>query len=82
MATIGVKPTNMKIYEIVFSFLDPTKAMGTFTAETEEDAVEKLKENIGPHVQELEIVSVEYKGELDELENEVTPASSNKQLLN
>lgn len=70
----------MKIYEIVFSFLDPTKAMGTFTAETEEEAVKKLKENIGPHVKELEIESVEYKGEMEDLE--VSPASSNKQLLN
>lgn len=80
MAITGARLTNMKIYEIVFSFLDPTKAMGTFTAETEEEAVNKLKENIGPHVKELEVESVTYRGEADDLE--VNPASSNKQLLN
>lgn len=68
-----------KIYEIVFSFLDPTQAMGSFAADSEEDAINKLKENIGPHVQQLTIDSVECKGELDDEESLI--AAPKKQLL-
>lgn len=52
----------MKIYQIVFSFLDPSKAMGTIMAETPEEAVEKLKKDIeenSPSISNIEIISVE-----------------------
>ena len=51
----------MKIYEIVFSFMDPSKAMGTVMADSEEEAIEKIKSDIAensPGITNLEIISV------------------------
>lgn len=52
----------MKIYQITFSFLDPSRAMGTIMADTPEEAVEKLKAEIeanSPSISDLTIESVE-----------------------
>lgn len=52
----------MRIYQIVFSFLDPTKAMGTIMAESPEEAIEKLKKDIeenSPSISDIEVISVE-----------------------
>lgn len=52
----------MKVYQIVFTFLDPSRAMGTIMADTPEEAVEKLKADIeanSPGIENLKIESVE-----------------------
>jgi hypothetical protein len=52
----------MRVYQIVFSFLDPSKAMGTIMAESEEEAISKLKSDIeenSPGIGDIEIISVE-----------------------
>lgn len=48
----------MKVFEIVFSFLDPSKAMAQISADTKEEAVEKLMEEINanaPTIRDVEI---------------------------
>lgn len=49
----------MSLYQITFSFLDPTTAMGTVTANTEEEAINILKAQVESKVQNLTIDSVE-----------------------
>lgn len=49
----------MKLFEITFSFLDPTKAVGTFAAESEEEAINNLKAQLEGQVERLEIEAVE-----------------------
>lgn len=49
----------MALYQITFSFLDPTTAMGTVTANSEEEAINILKAQIESKVQNLTIDSVE-----------------------
>ena len=49
----------MALYQITFSFLDPTTAMGTVTANNEEEAINILKAQIESKVQNLTIDSVE-----------------------
>lgn len=49
----------MKFFEITFSFLDPTKAVGTFAAESEEEAINNLKAQLESQVERLEIEAVE-----------------------
>lgn len=49
----------MKLYSITFSFLDPTKAMGTIAANSEEEAVNNLKAQLEGKVESLVIESVE-----------------------
>lgn len=49
----------MKLFEITFSFLDPTKAVGTFAAESEEEAINNLKAQLEGNVERLEIESIE-----------------------
>ena len=49
----------MKLFEITFSFLDPTKAVGTFAAESEEEAINNLKAQLESQVERLEIEAVE-----------------------
>ncbi len=51
----------MKLYEIVFTFLDPSQAMGTVMADSAEEAIEKIKNDIAensPGIEDLKIVSV------------------------
>lgn len=36
----------MKLYQVVFTFLDPSKAMGTVAANSEEEAKEKIRADI------------------------------------
>ena len=51
----------MKIYEVTFSFLDPAKAVGKIIANSPEEAIEKIKEDIkntSPDVQDFEVLSV------------------------
>lgn len=65
----GRKPTDdaedkqptARMYEVVFSFLDPSRAVGTVLAETPEQAAEKIKEDLlanCPHLQDLQILEV------------------------
>lgn len=49
----------MTVYQITFSFLDPTTAIGTVTANSEEKAINILKAQIESKVQNLTIDSVE-----------------------
>ena len=49
----------MALYQITSSFLDPTTAMGTVTANSEEEAINILKAQIESKVQNLTIDSVE-----------------------
>ena len=52
----------MKIYQIVFTFKDPSKAMGTIMAESPELAIEKIKADIAensPGITDFEVLSVE-----------------------
>jgi len=49
----------MALYQITFSFLDPTTAMGTISANSEEEAINILKSQIESKVQNLTIDSVE-----------------------
>lgn len=49
----------MALYQITFSFLDPTTAMGTVTASSEKEAINILKAQIESKVQNLTIDSVE-----------------------
>ena len=51
----------MKIYEIVFTFKDPSKAMGTIMADSAEEAIEKIKADLAensPSITDFEVVSV------------------------
>jgi len=48
----------LKIFEIVFSFLDPSKAMAQISAETKEEAVEKLMDEIATHASTIKDVEV------------------------
>jgi hypothetical protein len=48
----------MNLYQIVISFLEPTQAVVTIGADTQEEAIQKLREEAEPQVSGLEIVSV------------------------
>ena len=54
----------MKLYQIVISFLEPAQAVVTIGADTEEEAVRKIREEAEQQVQGLEIVSVVEIGEI------------------
>lgn len=59
----------MKIYEVIFTFLDPSKAVGKIMADSPEEAVEKIKADImanSPDVQDFEVVSVTEVAEVSE----------------
>lgn len=59
----------MKIYEVIFTFLDPSKAVGKIIANSPEEAVEKIKADItanSPNVQDFEVVSVTEVAEVSE----------------
>lgn len=49
----------MSLYQITFSFLDPTTAMGTISAASEEEAINILKAQLESQVQGLTIDSIE-----------------------
>jgi hypothetical protein len=59
----------MKVYEIVFSFLDPTQAMGTIEADSPEEAVNKLRaqlEEASPAIKDLIIESIKEVADVPE----------------
>lgn len=52
----------MKIFQITFSFLDPSKAVGNVIAESAEEAIEKIKNDIATHtpgISDIEILDVQ-----------------------
>lgn len=57
----------MKLFQITFTFKDPTTAMGTFAANSEEEAVNNLKAQLEGQVEDLVIT------EIEELEAEFEP---------
>jgi ribosomal protein L20A (L18A) len=64
----------MKIYEITFSFMDPSKAMGTIAANSPEEAVEKIKADIAensPGIEDFKVISIK---EVAEVPEELSPA--------
>lgn len=50
-----------KMYQVTFSFLDPSKAVGTILAETPEEAIEKIKEDLEANstIQNFEVLEVQ-----------------------
>jgi len=51
----------VKIYEIVFKFMDPSTAMGTIAADSAEEAIEKIKADLAensPGITDFEVVEV------------------------
>lgn len=74
----------MKLYEITFSFDEPCNAIGTFSAESEEAARKKLFDVAGDTVKNLEIISIVFKGEIDDQSTITAPATGApaNQLLN
>ena len=54
----------MKLYQIIISYLEPTQAVITLPGDSQDDALERLKKEIEPQVQSLEIVQVIEVGEI------------------
>lgn len=48
----------MNLYQIVISFMEPSQAMVTIGAETQEEAIQKLREEAEQQVSGLEIIQV------------------------
>jgi ribosomal protein L20A (L18A) len=52
----------LKVYQITFTFLDPSKAVAEIIANNEEDAKEKLLEEMNTYaaqIKDIEIISIE-----------------------
>lgn len=50
------------MYQITFSFLDPSRAVGTVLAETPEEAIEKIKGDIEsncPQIRDFTVIEVQ-----------------------
>lgn len=50
-----------RMYQVTFSFLDPSRAVGTVLAETPEEAVEKIKGDIEancPQIKDFTVIEV------------------------
>jgi len=64
----------LKLYQIIISYLEPTQAVITLPGDTQEEALEHLKKEIEPQVQNLEIVQIievgDIKGDPDAPEEE------------
>lgn len=73
MATTGVKPIS-KTFNITFSFTDRVTMGGNFQADSEEEALEFVEEEIGSQVENLEIdtiVEVEEEPDLTVSEDNI-----------
>lgn len=55
----------MKLYQIVVNFLEPSQAVVTIGAETQDEAVEKLTKELETQVQGLEVIQVTDLGEIN-----------------
>ena len=65
----------MKLYNIIFSFLEPTQAVATVGADSQEEAIQKLRSEAEQQVQGLEIIEVIEVGEMSPPETPTeTPA--------
>jgi len=53
----GAKP--IKVYQIIFSFLEPSQAVATFPGNTPEEAISKLKEQLKDQVSAVEIDEIQ-----------------------
>ncbi len=49
----------MKFYQIIFSFMEPVQAAGTFKADSEEEAINLLKNQLEGQVENLVIDKIE-----------------------
>ena len=67
MEKTGVKPIN--IYQISFRFHEPVDALMNVGAETEEEAVQKLTDEIEKFGINLEVFNIQVVGTLKEEEN-------------
>lgn len=55
----------MKLYQIIFSFVEPCQAVATFAANSEEEAVAQLKAQAESQVTDLEIEQITEIGTVD-----------------
>jgi uncharacterized secreted protein with C-terminal beta-propeller domain len=66
---------NDKTYEIVISFLEPSQAVVTLHASSEEDAVNKLKAELEGQVENLTILNIKEISETMVIETIEKPST-------
>ncbi|MGJ0508108.1 MAG: hypothetical protein ACR652_13480 [Methylocystis sp.] len=70
----------MNIYEVVFSFLDPSRAMHQVIADSPEEAVEKIKADIDDNLSHIGDITVESVTEILNHPMEAKDISSDRSL--
>lgn len=63
----------MNLYQILISFLEPTQAVVTIGADTQEEAIQKLQKETETQLSGLEIVSVIELGSVAPTEKPTEP---------
>ena len=60
----------MKIYQVVITYMEPTEAVITLYAETEEKAINLVRKQISPSLGSIEIKEVEELHDLPSIDAE------------
>lgn len=69
----------MKIFQITFSFMDPSKAVGNIMAESAEEAIEKMKNDLAEHspgIEDIKILEVQEVVSTDDDPADLDPERS------
>ncbi len=72
----------MKLYTIIFSFMDPTQAMATIEADSPEDAEAKLREGFLSQAEDIVDLTIDSIEEVVNLPNTDISDLSEDRILN